>query len=106
MLDKIKEVGGQLTTKASDAVEKVAATVKGGAETLAGAASGAASSLNEKAIRTAVDQMCTIVQVATDQLRQRPLPDSQVTLTASVNLGVTAVQIQVVLDKTANDNNQ
>lgn len=98
MLNKMKGLGGQLTTKASDAVDGIAATVKGGVESLGDAATGAAVALNDKAVRTAVAQMRHVLEVAIDDLRQRPLPHSPVTLTASVNIGVTALQMEIVID--------
>lgn len=97
MLERMKDLGGQLTTKANEAVEGITATVKGGVESLGDAATGAAAALNDKAVRSAVAQMRHALEVAIDDLRQRPLPHSPVTLTASVNVGVTALQMEIVV---------
>ena len=101
MLDKIKGIGSQISSLAGDAVDGVASSVKEGAGTIANAAGSAVSTLSEKAVRAAVEQMRTVLQVASEELRQRPVSDHPVTLTASVNIGVTALQVQVVIDGAA-----
>ncbi|MES2950658.1 MAG: hypothetical protein V4858_19165 [Pseudomonadota bacterium] len=101
MLDKIKGVGNQISNLATDAVDGVTSSVKGGAETIVNAAGAAVSAISEKAIRTAVEQMRTVLQVSCEELRQRPVSDQPVTLTASINIGVTALQVQVVVGGSA-----
>jgi hypothetical protein len=51
MLEKMKEVGTLLSTLASDAVGGATSSVKLGAESIAGAASSAASAFSEKSVR-------------------------------------------------------
>ncbi len=102
MLDKIKGVGSQISNLATDAVDGVTSSVKGGAETIANAAGAVVSAISEKAVRTAVDQMRTVLQVSCEELRQRPVSDQPVTLTASINIGVTALQVQVVVNNGVN----
>ena len=101
MLDKIKGIGNQISNFAGDAVDGVTSSVKEGAGTIANAAGTAIATLSEKTVRSAVEQMRTVLQVAGEELRQRPVSDNPVTLTASVNIGVTALQVQVVIDGAA-----
>ena len=98
MLDKIKGIGNQLTSLASDAVDGVTASVKEGAESISGAAGAAAASFNEKAVRTAIGQMRTVLQIAAEELRQRPISNHAVTLTTSVDIGFTALEMQIEMD--------
>ena len=97
MLDRMKDLGNQLTTLAGDAVDGVRTSVRERAESIADAAGSAASQLNEKAIRTAVDQMRTILRIAAEEVAAKPVSEHPVTLTASVNLGFTALEMQMVL---------
>lgn len=104
MLDKIKELGGQLGSSAA----KVAETVKQGAGTVAAQAGGAmhatkrkASELGDRAgtaaTREAVAQMRDMLALAAEELRARPIIDGPVTLTARVDLMLTALQVEFVL---------
>lgn len=97
MLDRMKDLGNQLTTLAGGAVDSVRSSVREGAETIADAAGSAASQLNEKAVRTAVEQMRTILRIAAEEVAAKPVSEHPVTLTASVNLGFTALEMQVIL---------
>lgn len=106
MLQRMKDLGEQLSTKASETVDGITTTVKAGVGSLTDAATGAAVALNDKAVRAAVEQMRTILEVAAEELRQRPLPQSPVTITASVNLGVTALEMQVVLASDGSEGDQ
>ena len=98
MFETIKGIGTQLTTMASTAVDGVTSTVKDGANSVAGAASAAASTLNEKAIRAAVEQMRTVLHIAADDLKSRPVLNLPVTLTATIDIGFTALEMQVVIE--------
>jgi hypothetical protein len=104
MLDRIKELGGQLSTSAA----RVADTVKEGAGTVAAQAGGAvhatrrkAAELGDKAgtaaTREAVAQMRDMLALAAEELRARPIIDGPVTLTAKVDLMLTALQVEFVL---------
>jgi hypothetical protein len=97
MLDKIKDIGSQIGSLAATAADGVAASMKEHAGTIANATSSAASTFSEKAVRTAVDQMRTALKIAAEELRQRPVSDQPVTLTASVDIGVTSLQMQIVI---------
>lgn len=97
MLDKLKGLGNQISSFATDAVDGVSSTVKVGAESIADAASAAAQTLNETAVRTAVDQMRRILEIAAEEIRQRPVLDRPVTLTAIVNIRFTALEMQVIV---------
>lgn len=104
MLDRIKELGGQITTSAA----KVAGSVKEGAGTVAAQAGDAMNATKRKAAelgdragtaatREAVAQMRDMLALAAEELRARPIIDGPVTLTARVDLMLTALQIEFVL---------
>ncbi len=104
MLDRIKELGGHLSSSAA----KVAETVKDGAGSVASHAGDAvqatrrkASELGDRAsaaaTREAIGQMRDMLALAAEELRARPIIDGPVTLTARVDLMVTALEIQFVL---------
>jgi hypothetical protein len=104
MLDRIKELGGQLGTSAA----KVAVSVKDGAGTVAVQAGDAvqatkrkAAALGDKAstaaTREAVVQMRDMLALAAEELRARPITDGPVTLTAKVDLMLTSLQVEFVL---------
>ncbi len=91
MLDKIKDLGNQVANRAGDAVGGLASSVKGGVETLT-------ESINEKAVRASTAQMCNILEIALDEIRQRPIAERPLTLTATVNFGIASLDMQVQLD--------
>lgn len=104
MLDRIKELGGHLTTSAA----KVAESVKEGAGSVASQAGDALHSTRRKAAelgdragtaatREAVAQMRDMLALAAEELRARPITDGPVTLTARVDLMLTALQVELVL---------
>ncbi len=97
MLDRMKDLGNQLTTLAGGAVDGVRSTMREGAESIADAAGTAASNLNDKAVRAAVEQMLTILRIAAEEVAAKPVSERPVTLTASVNLGFTALEMQIVM---------
>ncbi len=97
MLEKIKGLGNQLTNLATDAVDGVTSTVKQGAENIVTVTGAAASAINEKAVRSSVEQMRVVLSVAVEELRQRPVSDQPVTLTTSVDFGFTSLQMQIVV---------
>ena len=97
MLKKMKDFGGQLSGKAAKAASGMVASIGEGVGNLAGTAGEVASGATDKTVRAAVDQLCNVLEIAVEQLQQRPLPASRMTLTASVGLGATALQMQVVL---------
>ena len=104
MLDRIKELGGQLTTSAA----KVAGSMKDGADTVAAQAGDALQATRRKAAelgnsagnaatREAVVQMRDMLALAAEELRARPIVDGPVTLTAKVDLMLTSLQVEFVL---------
>ena len=97
MIKRMKDLGGQLSDKAAKAASGMVATIGEGVGSLAGTASDVATGATDKTIRAAVDQLCNVLQIAAEQMGQRPLPAPRVTLSASVGLGATALQMQVVL---------
>lgn len=104
MLDRIKELGGQIGSSAA----KVAGTVKEGAGTVAAQAGEAVHATRRKAgelsgragtaaTREAVAQMRDMLALAAEELLARPITDGPVTLTARVDLMLTALQVEFVL---------
>lgn len=91
MLDKIKDLGNQVASRAGDAVGGLANSVKDGVGTLT-------ESINEKAVRASTTQMCNILEIALDEIRQRPIAERPLTLTATVNFGIASLDMQIQLD--------
>jgi hypothetical protein len=98
MLDKLKGLGSQMATKTNDAVEDLTSSVKGGVESLASSATHMTGALNEKAVRASTAQMCTILEIAMEELKGRPLSSRPVSLTATVNIGISALEMQIHLE--------
>lgn len=98
MLDKLKDLGSQMVMNTGDAVSGITTSVKGGMESLASGASNMTETLNEKAVRASTAQVCSILQIALDELKRKPLSEQRVTLTAAVNFGVAALEMQVHFD--------
>jgi hypothetical protein len=103
MLDKIKGLGSQVATKANEAVEGITSSVKGGVESLTNTATVASSALNEKAVRASTAQMCSILEIALEELKGRPLSSRPVSLTATVNIGIAALEMQIHLEPSSNE---
>lgn len=103
MLDKIKGLGAQVATKANDAVEGITTSVKGGVESLANTATNVTGTLNEKAVRASTAQMCRILELALEELKERPLSSRPVSLTATVNIGIAALEMQIQLEPSAQE---
>jgi hypothetical protein len=104
MLDKIKNIGAQVTNKANDAVEGITSSVKGGVESLANTASTVTGKINEQAVRTSTAQMCSILEIALEEIKSRPLSKRPVSLTATVNFGIAALEMQIHLEPSEKEN--
>lgn len=91
MLDKIKDMGSQ-------AVDGITSSVKNGVDVIANSASNMGGNLNEKAVRASTSQLCRILEIALEELKNRPLAERGVMLTASVNLGIASLQMQLQVD--------
>ncbi len=104
MLEKIKDIGAQVANKANDAVEGVTTSVKGGVESLAQTASHMTDALNDKAVRASTAQMCSILEIALDELKSRPLSAQPVSLKTTVNIGIASLEMEVQLQPTAKEN--
>jgi hypothetical protein len=95
MLDKIKDLGVQAVVKAGDAVNSITASVKEGVGSLADGAGSVTESLNERAVRASTAQMCSILEIALKELESRPLSNRRISLTATVNIGVASLEMQI-----------
>lgn len=97
MFKQIKNIGSQVATKANGAVDGIATSVKEGVDSLTSSAVSMTDTLNEKAVRAATAQTCTILEIAIEELKSRPLSALPVSLTATVNIGIAALEMQVHL---------
>lgn len=88
MLDKMKDLGSQALTKTSEALGAVTTSVSSGVDTL-----------NEKAVRASTAQMYRILEIALEELKNRPLAEHPLSLTSSINIGVASLELQVHLNQ-------
>ncbi len=98
MFDKMKDLGSQAANKATDALGGISSSIKDGVGSFSTAAGSMTESLNEKAVRASTAQVYRILEIAVEELRDRPLASKPVSLTASVNLGIAALEMQIHLD--------
>ncbi len=104
MFEKMKDIGSQVATKANEAVEGMTTSVKGGVESLAHNASDMTEALNEKAVRASTAQMCSVLEIALDELNSRPLSAQPVSLKATVNIGIASLEMEVQVPPNAKAN--
>lgn len=97
MFEKIKGIGTQVATKANDAADGISATVKEGFDSVTNTAINVTEGLNEKAARSSSSQLCTILEIAIAELKTRPLSAHPISLSASVNIGICALEMQINL---------
>ena len=104
MLGKMKGLGAQVAVKTNDAMEGITTSVKEGVDSLANTATNMTEALNEKAVRTSTAQMCSILEIAIEELKTRPLSDQPVSLTATVNIGIASLEMQIHLPPAVREN--
>jgi hypothetical protein len=80
MFDKLKGIGAQVATRATGAVGNLS---------------------GDKAVRASTAQLCTMLETAIAEMQGRPIAGHPVTLTASVNIGIAALEMQVHLPASA-----
>lgn len=97
MLDKMKDLGSQAANKATDTLGGISTTIKDGVGSFSNAASSMTESLNEKAVRASTAQVYRILEIAIEELKGRPLSNKPISLTASVNIGIAALEMQIHL---------
>jgi hypothetical protein len=61
--------------------------------------------LNEKAVRASTAQAYRILEIAIEELKERPLSARPISLTASVNVGIAALEMQIHLEPQTDENN-
>lgn len=94
-----QDLGVQAVTKAGNAVNNLTTTsVREGASSLASGAGSVTESLNEKAVRASTAQVCSILEIALKELETRPLSSRRISLTATVNIGVASLEMQIHRD--------
>lgn len=76
MFDKLRSLGAQVATRTTGAVGNLS---------------------GDKAVRASTAQLCTMLETAIAEMEGRPLAAHPVTLTASVNIGIAALEMQVHL---------
>lgn len=94
MLDKMKDIGNQALVKTNEALDAVSSSVSSGVGTL-----------NEKAVRASTSQMYRILEIAIEELKDRPLAQQPLILTSSINVGIASLQLQIELNKIQPDEN-
>lgn len=99
MFDKIKDLGTQAATKTTDAIDGITTSVKHGVESIAHTATSVTDSLNEKAVRASASQMYRILEIALEELKDRPLAERPLSLTSSVNIGIASLELQIQLNQ-------
>lgn len=104
MLDKIKGLGAQVASKANNAVDGIATSVKGGVDSLTNTATNMTDALSEKAVRSSTAQMCSILETAIDELKSRPLSARPISLTATVNIGIASLEMHIHLQPSEKEN--
>ena len=92
MFEKMKDLGAQVANKA---VDGISSSVKGGVDALSNTASSMTGALNDKAVRASTAQMCNILEIAMEELKGRPLSAQPIFLTATVNIGIAALEMQI-----------
>jgi hypothetical protein len=97
MFNKIKEIGVNVSTIASSAVDGVSNTMKTSVDSISNAAADLSDAINEKAVRASTAQMCKILEIAIEELKLRPLSERPISLTSVVNFGVASLEMQIQL---------
>ena len=92
MLDKMKEMGSQALIKTNETISSVTSSVTSGVD-----------SLNEKAVRASTAQMYRILEIALEELKDRPLSTQPLTLTSAVNVGIASLELQIHLNQGSTD---
>ena len=87
MLDKMKDLGNQALVMTGDAIGAVTNSVSSGVD-----------SLNEKAVMASTAQMYRVLEIALEELKNRPLADQPLSLTSSINVGVASLELQIHLN--------
>jgi hypothetical protein len=97
MLEKMKGFGSQMVSTANDTANGISTSVKAGAKSLANTATDAVDEINDMAVRYATASMCSMLEIAIDELKDRPLSAWPVSLTVNSNVGIAALEMQVHL---------
>jgi hypothetical protein len=97
MFEKIKDIGAQAATTANAAAGGISTSLKSGIESMTNTAVNVTEVLNEKAVRTSTAQLCNVLEIAIAELKNRSLSEHPVSLTATVNIGISALEMQIHL---------
>lgn len=101
MLNKLKGMGSQIGTLASDAVHSVdeaTASALDQAHKLATATESGSSAVTEEVIRKAVRRLQRAIRIATDELQKNPPSRKPMQLLAAFQVGITYMELTVEID--------
>lgn len=101
MFNKIKGVGsqiGSLATDAIDAVDEATAATMEQAQKLASATGEATSTVTEVAVRRSVRRLQSLVRIASEELQKNPPSKRPMQLVASFQVGMMSLELQVEID--------
>lgn len=112
MLDKLKNLGGQVTDAVSGAANSVASSVKDGVGSAASATMGVVHAAGEKAsalgnkitdsaAREAMAQLRLLLAAAREELTKNPVSDKPVTVVAKMDVMVAALEVHMVVEPPA-----
>jgi hypothetical protein len=104
ILEKLKTIGTQVISTANNTADALTTSVKDGCDSLTNTAASMADSINEKAVRASTGQMCRILEIAIEELKSRPLSAQTVSITATVNIGIASLEMQIHLPPSEREN--
>lgn len=100
MFNKMQEMKNKVATTANETAVNVSNTMKQQVESLSTAATTLSGAIGENAVRASTAQMCSILEIAIEELKLRPLSERPVSLTSIVNFGVASLEMQIHLPPT------
>ena len=97
MYSPLSKLTSSITSKATEIADNVSDKARQGVESMSTAATNLADSINETAVRNSIAQMCTLLELAIEELKKRPLSERPISLTSIVNFGVASLEMQINL---------
>jgi hypothetical protein len=97
MFNKLTEIKNSVKTVAVDTAGGVSKTLQQGVDTLSDAATTFSDTVNDKAVKVATSQMCTILELAIEEISRRPISSRSLSLTSTVNIGIASLEMQIHL---------
>lgn len=97
MIPSLSKFKADVTAKTNEITDGLSSQVQQGVNFLTTSATNLADSINETAVRNSTAQMCTILELAVEELKKRPLSERPISLTSIVNFGVASLEMQINL---------